>query len=224
MAPFALADGGHALIRFIQADQLDRFPRLKESMFRDRADQFKARLGWQVSVDACGHERDEYDSENPLYVIVQAADGGHLGSMRFLPTTGPNMIDDHFGHLLGGHSIADKGLWECTRFCLSRKAGPQVAGRLMSAGGEILRGFGLAGFAGVFDQRMIRIYNRIGSKPEILGSQGEGRDKISVGIWRFSDAARARVARRSGLSEVIVHHWFRTGFGDRPHNPFDLAA
>ena len=79
------------MIRFIRADQLNAFPKLKDSMYRDRADQFKTRLGWDVSVSNDGFERDEYDELNPLYVICEGADGGHLGSMRFLPTVGPNM-------------------------------------------------------------------------------------------------------------------------------------
>ena len=212
------------MIRFIRADQLNAFPKLKDSMYRDRADQFKTRLGWDVSVSNDGFERDEYDEHNPLYVICEGADGGHLGSMRFLPTAGPNMIADHFGHLLGGREIKDDRIWECTRFCLGRHAGPMVAGRLMSAGGEILRGFDLDGFAGVFDQRMVRIYNRIGSGPEILGSEGTGRNKISVGIWRFTDAARSRVARRSGVSSEIVAHWFKCRFGEAVKNPFLIPA
>ena len=208
------------MIRYIRANQLAAFPKLRDSMFQDRADQFKTRLGWDVSVSAGGFEKDDYDDLNPLYVICEGGDGKHLGSMRFLPTSGPNMIADHFGHLLGGREIKDDRIWECTRFCLGRHAGSMVAGRLMSAGGEILRGFDLDGFAGVFDQRMVRIYNRIGSGPEIWGSEGIGRDKISVGVWRFTDAARSRVARRSGVSPEVVSHWFKCCFGEAAANPF----
>ena len=145
------------MIRFITADNLAKFPVLQDSMFRDRADQFVRRLGWDVHVDQYGWEHDEYDMLNPLYVICESREGKHLGSMRFLPTTGRNMIEDHFSHLLNGGMIADPKIWECTRFCLGSDAGPKTAGQLMAAGGEILRGFGLGGFAGVFDQRMVRI-------------------------------------------------------------------
>ena len=64
------------MLRYLYADQLDQFPRLADEMFTHRADQFKTRLGWDVSVDANGHERDEYDALNPLYVIWETADGG----------------------------------------------------------------------------------------------------------------------------------------------------
>ena len=57
------------MIRYIYGEDLNKFPMLARSMFRDRADQFATRLGWEVSVDERGEERDEYDRENPLYVI-----------------------------------------------------------------------------------------------------------------------------------------------------------
>ena len=61
------------MLRYLYADQLNQFPRLKDEMFTHRADQFRTRLGWDVSVDARGHERDEYDDLNPLYVIWETA-------------------------------------------------------------------------------------------------------------------------------------------------------
>ena len=177
------------MIRYIYADQLDAFPLLKRSMFTDRADQFRTRLGWDVAVDAQGEERDEYDGMNPLYVIWERPDGRHGGSMRLLPTVGRCMVNDHFPHLTGGVRIESPLIWECTRFCLSRETGPGAAAALMLAGGEVMRGFGVAHYVGVFDARMVRIYKRIGASPEVLGSQGEGRERISVGLWEFSSRA-----------------------------------
>ena len=184
-------------------------------MFRDRADQFKIRLNWEVNVDAHGFERDEYDDLNPLYVIWENADGTHGGSMRFLPTVGRVMVNEHFPHLLGGGSISSPTIWECTRFCLSRGANPKVAAALMLAGGEIMEGFGVEHFVGVFDARMVRIYRRIGSSPEVLGQEGEGRVQISVGLWHFASVAKAQVAQKAGLSPEISRLWFDRAFGSK---------
>ena len=184
-------------------------------MFRDRADQFKIRLNWEVNVDAHGFERDEYDDLNPLYVIWENADGTHGGSMRFLPTVGRVMVNEHFPHLLGGGSISSPTIWECTRFCLSRGANPKVAAALMLAGGEIMEGFGVEHFVGVFDARMVRIYRRIGSSPEVLGQEGEGRAQISVGLWHFAPEAKALVAQKAGLSPEISRLWFDRAFGSK---------
>ena len=40
------------MLRYLYAADLQRFPRLAQSMFTDRAEQFARRLGWEVSVDA----------------------------------------------------------------------------------------------------------------------------------------------------------------------------
>ncbi len=152
------------MIRYLYADQLAAAPLLREGMFRDRADQFAGRLNWDVLVDENGFETDAYDKENPLYVIWQQADGGHGGSMRFLPTTGPVMVNDHFGHLTGGVTITSPLIWEVTRFCISPNAekSTRISAQLMLAGAELGRRFHLAHAVGVFDARMIRIYKLLG--------------------------------------------------------------
>ena len=203
------------MIRYLYADALGRYPTLARSMFRDRADQFHTRLGWDVSVDASGEERDAYDGLNPLYVIWERADGSHGGSMRLMPTTGRTMVNEHFAGLLGGGRIESPLIWECTRFCLARHTDPGAAAALMLAGGEVMEGFGVAHYVGVFDARMVRIYNRIGAAPEVLGSEGAGRAQISVGLWSFSPEARARVAASAGIDPAQSRRWFETAFGAR---------
>jgi acyl homoserine lactone synthase len=182
-------------------------------MFADRATQFKERLKWAVSVNEAGEERDQYDTLNPLYVIWENEAGRHGGSMRLLPTVGRTMVNDHFTHLTEGVTIQSPLIWECTRFCLAPDAGPQVAAALMLAGGEVMNGFGIRHYVGVFDARMVRIYRAIGSSPEVLGYAGEGRDRISVGLWEFTPEAQQRVARRAGISQEVSADWFAQSFG-----------
>lgn len=201
------------MLRYIYANELHRHPKLARTMFLDRADQFRTRLGWDVRVDINGEERDDYDAKNPLYVIWENPDGRHGGSMRFLPTTGPTMVNDVFGHLTGGAPIVSPTIWECTRFCLARGAGGNVAAALMLGGGEIMSGFGIKHFVGVFDARMVRIYRAIGSSPEVLGSEGTGRDQISVGLWEFTKEAQAKVAERADVSPELSRLWFTRDFG-----------
>ncbi len=211
------------MLRYVYADQLHRFPKLRDTMFRDRADQFKTRLGWDVTVDAAGEERDEYDDLNPLYVIWEQADGSHGGSMRFLPTTGRCMVNEHFLNITGGVRIESANIWECTRFCLSRGVESRVAAALMLAGGELMQAFDVAHFVGVFDARMVRIYRRIGSSPDVLGSVGEGREQISVGLWEFSNEAKGRVAQAARISPELSRLWFDRSFG-ADHRRMALTA
>ena len=81
--------------------------------------------------------------------------------------------------------------------------------------------FGVEHFVGVFDARMVRIYRMIGSSPEVLGSEGEGREQISVGLWHFAEAAKDKVAARAGISPTISRMWFDRAFGE--NLPVELA-
>jgi acyl homoserine lactone synthase len=193
-------------------------------MFRDRAAQFRDRLGWEVSVDAQGHERDEYDDCDPLYVIWQQPDGRHGGSMRFLPTMNATMVNDHFLELTNGKAIRSPAIWECTRFCLAPGGDGRIAAALMLGGGELMRGFGVRQFVGVFDARMVRIYRMIGASPEVLGSTGTGRDKISVGLWGYDPADRVKVLQRAGVSSALSEHWYARAFGVKPSKTLPEAA
>ena len=154
-------------------------------MFKDRAEQFKARLDWDVTVDEYGWERDEYDALNPLYIIWEDADGRHGGSMRTLPTVGRTMINEHFRDLTDGVPIGSPLIWECTRFCLAPGASSRVAAGLLLARARA-RACGSASSrrSGVFDARMPRIYGRIGHTPDDHRYRpATGRDAISVGLW-----------------------------------------
>jgi acyl homoserine lactone synthase len=211
------------MLRYLYADQLHDEPALARQMFRARAEQFRTRLGWDVAVGPDGEERDEYDALNPLYVIWQDGAGRHQGSMRFLPTVGRVMVNEHFGHLTTG-PITSPLIWECTRFCLSPDADGQVAAGLMLGGGEIMQGFGVTHFVGVFDARMVRIYRMIGSSPEVLGGTGEGRERISVGLWSFDADAQARVAARAGVTPALSRLWFERAFGATSQVPVAKAG
>lgn len=196
------------MLRYIYGHQLDQFPVLQDSMFRDRADQFHTRLGWEVTVNEDGKEYDQYDSGEALYVIWENADGTHGGSMRFLPTSGPTMINDHFLDLLDGHPIRSDQIFECTRFCLARNSGPRVSAALMLGGAELGLAKELSFSIGVFDARMVRIYSRLGWAPLILGTMGEGRDAISAGLWAFSESRVKTLCEKADIPRGLSRLWY----------------
>lgn len=210
------------MIRYLYGDQMTAYPKLEDSMLRDRAVQFHDRLKWEVSVDERGYERDQYDALNPLYVIWERPDGLHGGSMRFLPTTGETMLNDFFAHLAGGPLTAPR-VWETTRFCISpsSKDGGRIAALLMMAGAQLGLGRGLTHTVGVFDARMVRIYRKLGWAPEVLGSEGQGRDAISAGLWEFTPEILSLMAGKAGVSIEVARHWYNRAFG---HEEVAIAA
>lgn len=204
------------MLRYVYGHQLDQFPVLADTMFRDRAEQFSERLGWDVQIDAKGHERDAYDDANPLYVVWELPDGTHGGSMRFLPTTGPTMVNDVFLDLMDGVRVESPFIWECTRFCISRRADRRAAAGLVLGAGELMANFGLQHFCGVFDPRMERIYRLYGVQPDVIGTSGEGAERIAVGLWEMMPEAWAPVLKRLGLSRQTSKDWFDRAFNAAP--------
>lgn len=200
------------MIRYLYAADLDTQPSLAAGMFTDRTAQFRDRLGWNVEVDDLGWETDTYDRANPLYVIVQNADGGHAGSLRFLPTTGPTMIEDHFGHLTDGVAIRSPFIWECTRFCIAPNAPRKTAAQLLAAAADLGHHMGLSHSIGVFDHRMPRVYQKLGWAPDVLGTKGG----ISAGIWAFEPERRADLRARADLSQKELRAAFEATFDAMP--------
>lgn len=200
------------MIRFVYSRDLKKFPVLADSMFRDRAEQFKKRLDWDVTVNERGWEIDQYDALDPLYVIWENEDGSHGGSLRLMPTTGRTMAAEHFLHLTDGVRIESPIIWEVTRFCLSPGASPRVAPALLAAGLELGLRFGLEQAIGVIYARTLPIYRRIGHSPDVIGTDDAGRDSISICVWEISAAARDRICARCGLDPRMIARWFDLSF------------
>lgn len=190
------------MINFAYSKSLSRLNRLSHGMFTDRAKQFSERLGWDVTVSCNGEERDEYDLLNPLYVIISDVCGRHAGSMRFLPTTGRTMVNEHFTCVTDGVKITSPFIWECTRFCVSDTADRRTSARLMAAGAKLMQEFALQHFVGVFDRRMETIYKRLGASPTVVGRKGNGRDEVGVGLWEFNPSGYLDLLEKSGLTDT----------------------
>jgi acyl homoserine lactone synthase len=161
-------DGGYASLYSKEID----------AMFRNRAEIFSERLGWDVVVKD-GYERDEFDDANPLYLISVSPDTGqYWGSLRLLPTTGPNMLRDVFPQLLEGEYIESATIWESSRICARAVEGqPQRSGsgvnfvltELLLGIGEVGVAAGLTQIVSVFDARIFRVLKAAGCNPQIIG-------------------------------------------------------
>ena len=212
------------MLRYVYGTDLKYMPKLAESMFRHRTQQFRNRLGWNVEVDTSGLERDEYDALNPLYVIWERPDGIHGGSMRFLPTMGRTMIAEHFGRLTGNIRIESPLIWECTRFCLAPGAEGRVTAALVLGAGELMEQFHLSHFIGVFDYRMKRIYRRLGVQPDVIGQEGENREMVGVGLWEMRPEAWEPTLSRVGIDRARSREWLERSIALRPGGTLAMSA
>ncbi len=106
------------MVKLITSANKDRFAPLLDGMFRDRKRVFVDRLKWDIPVIDGIYERDQYDTAESAYLVVDDPETGeHRGSVRLRPTTGPHMLQDIFPELCEGEVPVGPDVWEATRLC-----------------------------------------------------------------------------------------------------------
>src|SRR5208283_688577 len=155
------------MLKLIEGSRASSFPKEMDAMFQNRAETFHERLKWDVVIKD-GHERDRFDDLNPLYLVsVDPVTERYWGSLRLLPTTGPNMLRDVFPQLLEeGEVVESASIWESSRICAVAAAGqPErmkngvgyVVSELIAGIGEVALLAGLPQIVSVFDARILRV-------------------------------------------------------------------
>lgn len=190
------------MIKYLCSHELIQHNDLALGMFTDRAKQFRQRLGWDVTVDHIGLERDQYESCSPIYVIDHDVNDVHCASMRLLPTTGQTMLNDHFRAAYDGPDISAPDTWECTRFCIAPSADRFAALRLLAAGARLMHELNLKRYVATFDERMRRVYEVANVSPKILGSTCTKHGQVSVGVWHFSRETYNDLLRKSCIDQL----------------------
>ena len=203
------------MIRLIPAAHTHLFPEVIDAMFRCRAQTFSERLGWRVVVKD-GYERDRFDDENPLYLVsVDPCSGEYRGSLRLLPTTGPNMLRDVFPSLLNDDEVIESAtIWESSRICavannhnLGRAGGgvSYVLAELLVGIGDVARLAGLTQIVSVFDARVFRILASAGCKPQILGTPRRIDGTMSyAGVFNMDEAFQQAVRGTLGIEGSVL--------------------
>lgn len=163
-----------------------------------------------------GYERDRFDDENPLYLVsVDPRSGEYWGSLRLLPTTGPNMLRDVFPFLLDDNEVIESAtIWECSRICAAAKDGQSgrargcinyVLAELLVGIGDVARLAGLTQIVAVFDARIFRILKAAWCKPEIIGIPRRiGGTMSYAGLFDMDEAFQRAVRSRLGIEGCVL--------------------
>ena len=203
------------MIRLIPGARAKLFPREIDAMFRCRAFIFSERLGWEVVVKG-EYERDRFDDENPLYLVsVDPESGQYWGSLRLLPTTGPNMLRDVFPFLLSdGEIIESASIWETSRICVITGDGqPEraqggvnyVLVELLAGIGEVAAFAGLTQIVAVFDARIYRVLRAVGCNPQIIGTPRRIGDTMTyAGLFDTGEAFQHAARTRLGIEGSVL--------------------
>jgi N-acyl-L-homoserine lactone synthetase len=203
------------MLKLIEGSYASFFPKEMDAMFRHRADTFAGRLGWEVTVKN-GYERDRFDDLNPLYLVsVDPDTERYWGSLRLLPTTGPNMLRDVFPQLLGaGEFIESATIWEVSRICAAavpgqperdRNGASYVLKELVLGVLEVGVLAGLTQIAAVFDARFLRVMKTVGYPPEIVGRPQRIGDVMAyAGLFMGGERGLAIARATLGIEDSVL--------------------
>ena len=201
------------MIVLVQGTYSNIHSKLVDSMFQLRAKIFADRLGWDVNVKN-GIERDGFDDINPLYLLSIGAQGQLNGSLRLLPTTGPNMLADVFSKILDeGDDVRSPLIWESSRFCVSADAGAERTGnRLNYTTGELLAGLcevgmvaGLQSIVTVYDARIKRVVRIAGCEGIEIGTPTKfGKVTAYAGLFPTDMDMLSSIRDAAGITGSVL--------------------
>ncbi len=202
------------MLKLIEGSYASFFPKEIDAMFRNRAETFSDRLGWEVVVKG-GRERDVFDDANPLYLVsVDPDTEEYWGSLRLLPTTGPNMLRDVFPQLLDGGYVESATIWESSRICAAAAPGqPErsksgvnyVLSELILGIGEVAVAAGLTQVVSVFDARIFRVLKAAGCNPQIIGTpQRIGGVMSYAGLFDTGEGPLRAFRAASGIERSVL--------------------
>jgi acyl homoserine lactone synthase len=203
------------MLKVIEGSYASEFPYEMDAMFRNRAQIFSERLGWNVVVRN-GRERDVFDDANPLYLVsVDPLTKKYRGSVRLLPTTGPNMLRDVFPFLLrDGEFVESPTIWEISRICTApsecqpdrSRSGLSPALRELVVGiVEVGLMTGLTQIVAVFDARIYRVVKAAGCNPQLIGRPRRIGDTMSyVGVFDTGNSPLEAIRRAVGIRGSVL--------------------
>jgi len=202
------------MLKLVEGSYASFFPREMDAMFRNRAETFSDRLGWEVVVKD-GYERDAFDDANPLYLVsVDPDTEEYWGSLRLLPTTGPNMLRDVFPQLLDSEYIESATIWESSRICAAGVAGRlernrnginTVLSELILGIGEVAVAAGLTQIVSVFDARIFRVLKAAGCNPQLIGTpQRIGGVMSYAGLFDTGEGPLEVFRAATGISHSVL--------------------
>ncbi|KOF22766.1 autoinducer synthase [Ensifer adhaerens] len=202
------------MIRILNGRTRGQHPQAIDEMFKLRKRVFHDFLKWDVQTDG-EWEIDNYDKSNPLYVLSYSPETGKLrGSLRLLPTLGPNMLDDTFPILLGDNpQVRSASIWESSRFCIDPeisqdRASNQVtvaAAELMCGVGELGLASGISHIVTVTDVFLERMFRRMGCPGERIGEPHRIGSVYAVAVaWEVTPSLLSAMKAVAAIEGTVL--------------------
>lgn len=184
-----------------------------DSMFRLRHEVLVKRLGWNLN-SSNGLERDQFDNENAVYLVIQNDRQEVLSSCRLTRSDKPNLLNDVFPFLVEYAPLPNStSVWEASRVVntpckdtlRSFPGCPNVRGALFCGIIEFGLAAGIQYLVSVSDLRIERLLRLSGWKVERLGRPQRACERITVAeIAEISPAQLQSVRHATGIDGPVL--------------------
>jgi acyl-homoserine lactone synthase len=156
-------------------------------MFRQRRRLFVTHLGWRVLDRGDDLEIDAFDGPTARYIAVLDGAGALCGSARFLPTTEPHLMSEHFTAFVDGAIPRAPDILEWSRHAPGDPALPPEANTAARAALHLaLLEFALAegvrAFTALMDRGLVRRAQSFGWECRPLGPPAPYAEGEAVAI------------------------------------------
>jgi acyl-homoserine lactone synthase len=181
-------------------------------MFRMRHSVFVEKMGWAALRKPDGLERDQFDNEDAVYLLMLDDGTGRLiGSHRALPTVKPHLFSEIFPEFCNvrGIQVGPK-IYELSRSCsdethLTKDRVRWARKRLMAGFMEFCVKAGLESFTVMGRMEIISLYMRMGWSIRPLGIPRECDGSRHIGaIVSTTKEALEAVRRAYHIEEDLV--------------------
>ncbi len=196
------------MIRVIDKSNAHLFSKTMEQQFRLRHSVFVAEKGWSEFERDGVFEKDQYDTDDAIYVISLDENGDAIGCFRLYPTSLPHMLSETFAHLVDGAVIRRADVYELTRFHLGkghRQSAPYL--ELLAAIPEVGLELGLSGFTALARTLRIPVMQAAGLSitPTGLPTLFNGESHVSV-LFEVSETCLSRINLSRGSQLSVLEH------------------
>lgn len=102
------------MIHVVTAENFQDYRSYLVELWKQRYQVFVEKLGWELDCQE-GVERDQYDTDNTVYLLSIDDNGKLKGSMRLLPTAQNHLMTDIFPDLCATEVPRGSHIWEISR-------------------------------------------------------------------------------------------------------------
>jgi len=109
------------MFRIVRPDNRHEYQDLLDEMHKMRYRVVVEEWGWDIPGIEPGYDKDQFDTDDTVYVIVQTDAGDVVATSRMNPTRQPHMLSELFSDYcdLQPYPVGDD-VWECSRFVTDR--------------------------------------------------------------------------------------------------------